>query len=667
VMQQILEETSEGVRDLVIREHALKNLYGFEYLIAPYTIAHLKLSQFLQDKKYTMQPKERLQIYLTNTLEPIEPQPNFFLPALSNEVKLAQEVKDKKILVITGNPPYKGHSLNPSYREIVLKTKTGKIKTKKVPTFIGALIQTYKWVDGHPLGEKNPKWLQDDYVKFIRFAQWKMDQVEEGIVGIITNHSFLDNPTFRGMRQSLMQTYNRIYLLDLHGNTEKKETAPDGGKDVNVFEIKQGVCISIFVRQPGLERKIFHADLWGKRADKYRACLEMDLNALEWQELSPSSPFYLFIPQDIEQRTQYEKGWKITQIFLINSVGIVTARDDLTICFTPEEVRRTIHDFSALPLEEARRKYHLGKDVRDWKVKLAQEDLRNSGLVDDKIVPVAYRPFDKRHTYYTGNSRGFHCMPRREVMRHMFNQKMNIGIMTTRLTKDDWSILATEHIIGHKAVSRYDIGYLFPLYLYNIPNDKKPKASLLDLVDPFDGKDRIENFAPEWRSCIDDKYDHHYEPEAILGYIYAVLHSPTYRRQYAEFLKIDFPRIPFVDDRQTFEKLSALGWQLVQAHLLKEIPATPQVEITKGSDLVEKPGYRAPEQRLYINPQQYFAPVPEDVWNFNIGGYQVLDKYLKSRKGRRLSLDEIENVMNVVKVLRFTIDQMQKIDATWQP
>ena len=247
VMQQILEETSEGVRDQVIREHALKNLYGFEYLIAPYTIAHLKLSQYLLDKGFHMQPKERLQIYLTNTLEPIEPQQNWLLPALSKEVELAQNVKNKPILVITGNPPYSGHSLN-----------KGK--------WITGLIDSYKQVDGQPLGEKNPKWLQDDYVKFIRFAQWKMDQVEEGIVGIITNHSFLDNPTFRGMRQSLMQTFNRIYVLDLHGNTKKKETAPDGGKDENVFDIEQGVCISLLVRKPGLEQKIFHADLWGKRA-----------------------------------------------------------------------------------------------------------------------------------------------------------------------------------------------------------------------------------------------------------------------------------------------------------------------------------------------------------------------------------------------------------------
>ena len=230
VLHRIFETVPEGIRAQVVKEHILKNLYGFEYLIAPYTVAHLKLSQFLNDKGYVMQRGERLNIYLTNTLEPIQPQANYLLPALSREVAAAQQIKDKPILVITGNPPYSGHSKN-----------TG--------AWITALINTYKTVDGKPLGEKNPKWLQDDYVKFIRFAQWKMEQVEEGIVGIITNHSFLDNPTFRGMRQSLMQTFNRIYVLDLHGNRKKKESTPEGGKDENVFDIEQGVAISLLVKK----------------------------------------------------------------------------------------------------------------------------------------------------------------------------------------------------------------------------------------------------------------------------------------------------------------------------------------------------------------------------------------------------------------------------------
>ncbi len=523
VMQQILEETSEGVRDQVIRAHALKNLYGFEYLIAPYTIAHLKLSQFLLDQGFAMQPQERLQIYLTNTLEPIEPQPNFFLPALSNEVKLAQEVKDKKILVITGNPPYSGISKN-----------KGK--------WISNLINTYKYVDGKHFGEKK-HWLNNDYVKFIRFAQWKMDQVEEGIVGIITDNSFLDNTTFRGMRQSLMQTYNQIYVFDLHGNTEKKETAPDGGKDKNVFDIKQGVCISVLIRGPGLERKIIHADLWGKREHKYRTCAETSFYDVDWHVLKPTTPYYFFVPRTERGRTEYESWPSIQSIFVENVSGIVTARDKLVINFTQIELIKAIREFKDLSLsdKQIKDKYSL-KDNYQWKVHAQREVSAKKPVNDDLIKDFFYMPFDRRKIYYDPD---IVFRTRENIMRHILHKEQNIGVMTTRMTKDNWSILVTEHIPRHKAVSRYDIGYFFPLYLYNFPKDKKSKATLLDEDDLFQGQNRIENLAPEFRAFIDQN--------------------------------------------------------------------------------------------------------------------------LKSRKVRQLSLDEIENVMNVVKVLKFTIDQMQKIDETWQP
>ena len=618
VLQQILEAAPDGLRDQLISEHVLKNLYCFEYLIAPYTIAHLKLSQYLLDQGFRMKPQERLQIYLTNTLEPIEPQQNWLLPALSKEVEQAQNVKEKPILVITGNPPYSGHSLN-----------KGK--------WITGLIESYKRVDGRPLGEKNPKWLQDDYVKFIRFAQWKMDQVEEGVVGVITNHSFLDNPTFRGMRQSLMQTFHQIYVLDLHGSAKKKERTPEGGKDENVFDIEQGVCISIMVRKPGLARKIFHADLWGKRQAKYRACLEMDFDTAPWEEIKPQSPFYLFIPQDESLRAAYDLGWKVPYIFPINSVGIVTADDQTLIGFNEAELKQKI-----------RSKFHEYDSAFN--------------------APILYRPFDTRMIYYDP---GKLERARENTMRHMLHKDKNIGLATTRLTKDEWSVLATENIIAHKAVSRYDIGYLFPLYLYNSTGNTNPKGNPNNHLFVQESQDQYnvprENLAPKFRAFLDQKYGYHYEPEEILGYIYAVLHSPTYRRKYAEFLKIDFPRIPFVDDRNLFERLSKLGWQLAQAHLLRDIPDTLKVEITKGSDAVEKPVYDAVKQRLYFNAAQYFAPVPADAWNFHIGGYQVLDKYLKSRKGRELSLDEKENIINIVKVLRFTIHRMQEIDEVWGP
>jgi hypothetical protein len=313
VMNRIFENIGgpeKGIAASLVRDHILKNLYGFEYLIAPYTIAHLKLSQYLKDKGHPLQGNERLQVFLTNTLEPIEPQRMMFLPEVSKEVESAQMVKDSPVLVIVGNPPYSGHSKNNS-------------------PFVKATINAYKMVDGKPLGEKNPKWLQDDYVKFIRFAQQKMDKVDEGVVGIITNHSWLDNPTFRGMRQSLMQSFEQIYVIDLHGNTKKKERPPDGGKDENVFDIEQGVAISLFVKRKGLKRGVWRGDMWGKRIEKYQAAMEGELSATAKTKLTPVSPEYLILKQDEEIKSEYNEGLSLKDIFPLNSVGIVTARDHL--------------------------------------------------------------------------------------------------------------------------------------------------------------------------------------------------------------------------------------------------------------------------------------------------------------------------------------------------
>ena len=336
VLQQIFETVSEGIRAQIVKEHVLKNLYGFEYLIAPYTVAHLKLSQFLNDKGYAMQPGERLNIYLTNTLEPIEPQRNLLLPALSREVEAAQAIKDKPILVITGNPPYSGHSKN-----------KGK--------WITDLIDTYKQVDGKPLGEKNPKWLQDDYVKFIRFAQWKMEQVEEGVVGIITNHSFLDNPTFRGMRQSLMHTFNRMYLMDLHGNTKKKERTPEGGKDENVFDIEQGVAISLLVKKKGLSPAVYHADLWGNRQGKYRALLETEKDAVEWHGTAfRLTPFHLFIPHNGALRGGIRTGLAGERDFLRERYWLQTHRDHFAIAYEKSDIEQRVKDMLDKSLKDTR-------------------------------------------------------------------------------------------------------------------------------------------------------------------------------------------------------------------------------------------------------------------------------------------------------------------------
>jgi predicted helicase len=546
------------------------------------------------------------------------PQANFLLPALSKEVEQAQEIKDKPILVITGNPPYNVKSKN-----------TGEWITK-------LLKKAYFQVDGKPLNEKNPKNLLDDYVKFIRFAQWKMEQVDEGMVGIITNHSFLDNPTFRGMRQSLMKSFNQIYVLDLHGNVKKQETARGGSDDVNVFDIEQGVAISLFIKKQGIEQKIMRGDLWGARQAKYRALLETDITALEWETLTPDSPYYFFTSQNTELRGEYNKFQSITGIFVNYSSGVKTSNDELLV------------GFDSMVLSEK-----LKGSVDNFEV--------------GKIKNIMYRSLDNRVIYYDTH---LVARARESLMKHMLD-KENLGIIFTRQIvggKFD-HVLVSGSLVCHGTFYLGNKGqdYLAPLYLYNFHDDKKPKATLFDEADPFGGKERIENFAPAFRKFIDDKYGKHYEPEQIMGYIYAVLHSPTYRSKYLEFLKIDFPRIPFVDDVKIFEKLSALGWQLVQAHLLKVIPAAPSVNITKGNMRVEKPVYVEEDQQLYINKDQYFSPISKDVWEFYIGGYPVLDKYLKSRKDRTLTLDEIENIQNVVKVLALTITQMQKIDEAWKP
>lgn len=641
VFQRIFDNiggAEAGKADKVVSDHILRNIYGFEYLIAPYTIAHLKLSQYLRDKGHPLKNDERLQVFLTNTLEPIKPQANLLLPAITEEAKEAQAVKEKPILVITGNPPYSGHSKNKG-------------------EWISAAIDGYKFTietdeEGReikkPLGERNPKWLNDDYVKFIRFAQLKMDAVEEGIVGIITNHSWLDNPTFRGMRQSLMRSFEQIYVLDLHGNAKKKERAPDGSKDENVFDIEQGVAISIFVKQPELERNIWRGDIWGKRLTKYRATIEQNLEATVQFPLNPAHPFYLFTDENVSERTQHNKLLSLREIFDLSGTGIITKRDKLTVHFTSSEVWDVVEQFVRTPDHELHRVFHLVDDVRDWKAIWAKKDLIASGPNRSLVQKITYRPFDERFTYNTGNSRGFLGWPVPKLMRHMVSG--NIALITARTNKSPYPdhFFVTQFPAETKAGESTVQSYNFPLFVTG------------------EGRGLVENFSPAFRSFLDTRYEHHYEPEEILGYIYAVLYAPAYRARYAEFLRIDFPRIPFAEKRADFDALSDLGAELVQAHLLKAYPDAGLAEYHgKGDHEVEAVRYSENEKTVWINKTQCFKPMPPNVWEFHIGGYPVLEKYLKSRKGRKLSLEEIDHVAAIASSLAFTIAQMAKIDRAY--
>lgn len=685
VYDTILAQGQAGGWRAYVPDHLLPRVYGFELLMAPYAVAHLKLGLLLKDKGYDFPPGQRLGVYLTNTLEEGLKQTEVLPLAgfITEESNTAAGIKkEKPIEVILGNPPYAGHSANASLRREV-DPATGKEKT--VRTWIGQLIEDYKIVDRQPLGEKASKWLQDDYVKFLRWGQWRINRTGRGILAMITNHGYLDNITFRGMRRALMQSFNEIYLLNLHGNAKKKEVCPDGSKDENVFDIQQGVAIGIFVKKPGDpgEARVYHADLWGLREGKYEALAEMEVVSTPWHELQPAPPFYLFVPQAVELRAEYDRGWPVNEIFPVNSVGIVTARDHLTIRWSPAQVWQTVQDFGGLPEEEAREKYKLGADVRDWKVALAQADLKKSGPDKKKVVPVLYRPFDVRFTYYTGQTRGFICMPRPETMSHILGGH-NLCLIFTRTTspgKDYDHIFCSRHgMLGRFYPDASCITYFTTLYLYpfikknNNPKNQNSFLSLCEPSTPYGRKVNIsDNFLQEFENRLYLKFipdcrgdlESTFGPEDVFFYAYAVFHAPAYRRRYAEFLRGDFPRLPLTGSKPLFAALVEKGAELAALHLL-EAPALERFVTTfpvSGSDKVEKVRYDEAARRVYINAEQYFGGVPPEVWVFQVGGYQVCHKWLKDRQGHQLSSDYRHHYQKIVVALAETIRLMAEIDA----
>ena len=645
VFQRIFDNiggANAGRADLIVREHFLKDIFGFEYLIAPYTIAHLKLSQYLNDQQHPLKQNERLQVFLTNTLEPVEPQANLLLPAISAEVEAAQKIKDREILVILGNPPYSAHSKNRG-------------------AWITAAIEPYKMVDGKPFGEKK-HWLHDDYVKFVRFAQIKMDAVPEGVVGIITNHSWLDNPTFRGMRQSLMHSFEQIYVLDLHGNAKKKERAPDGSKDENVFDIEQGVAISLFVKGHDLERGVWRGDIWGSRLSKYQSVAGNSIHALVWEKLAINPPQYLFKSLRSDEAPAYNEFWAIPQIFSEATPGVITARDRFSIAFSPAELEQRVAKLIDEHYSDhaIRDEYKLD-DTRGWSLPRAREALRNAPSWRNSVRQILQCPFDSRYVAYDQRLIDW---GRWAFTARLSKSELGLCLPRKIDIQRPWEhAFVADELISHHAVSMKEVNYFFPVHIslkQKINNKHGGSAE-------SDGDFIRENFSAGFRTFLDDRYEHHYTPVEMLGYIYAVLHAPTYRTRYGEFLRLDFPRVPFPESAEDFEKLSKLGWALVQAHLLRELPRSGLAAYHgKGDHTVEAVHYSAGEKSVSINKTQSFKPVPQPVWEFSIGGYQVLDKYLKSRKDRALSLDEINHVGAIADSLAFTIAQMAKIDEAYK-
>ncbi|GAA8593628.1 DNA methyltransferase [Helicobacter pylori] len=639
-------------------QNLLKQFYGFEYLIAPYAIAHLNLSQaFKEEFKKPLKENEALKIILTNTL--IQPSEIIAYrglnPIFEKELSNAQEIKkNENILIITGNPPYSGASENkglfewevkatygiePEFQTIEIEKNvklTDKIQTllKNIQTQkesgskndlkkLKSLHSKYKLQK-----EKNPKWLLDDYVKFMRFAQNKIESLGHGLFGFISNNAFLDNPTFRGLRRSLLECYDELYILNLHGNARKKEETPQGATDENVFNIMQGVSINLFVKKAQTTKpKICYYDVYGERAEKYAFLAQNDLNRIEWLELAPREPFYLLIPQETPLLEEYEQGFSVQEMFQISSVGIATGKDKIFIANNTESLKEQV-------------------------LKYCNEF--NEQCVKD----IHYRPFDIRKVYYDTKKLE---RARENTFKHMLppppptnpktpNQtRKNVALNTPRQLKNNdksWTQCFISSSINDQGLSSggNGAGVNYPLYQFKHPN-------------------YTENFTPEFRRFIDKHYSHHFEPLEVLGYIYALLYSPHYRKRYEDFLKIDYPKILFTNNKDLFRALSLLGIELIGLHVLNQESLNHSFDKLKDATIGEsyykeahdrnpiiskKPSHNEPEQRLYINHSAYFKGVSEEIHDYMIGGYGVLDKYLKSHKNEPCDFDHVSNIIKII-------------------
>ncbi|PUD35191.1 DNA methyltransferase [Helicobacter pylori] len=642
-------------------QNLLKQFYGFEYLIAPYAIAHLNLSQaFKEEFKKPLKENDALQIILTNTLiQPSEIVAHRGLqPIFEKELKSAQEIKkDEKILIITGNPPYSGASSNESLFEWEVKATYGiepefqtieiekNVKlTDKIQTLLSS-VQIQKQSGSKDAlknlkqlhskyklqKERNPKWLLDDYVKFMRFAQNKIKSLGHGLFGFISNNAFLDNPTFRGLRCSLLECYDELYILNLHGNARKKEETPQGAKDENVFNIKQGVSINLFVKKvQTTKQKIHYRDVYGQRAEKYAFLAQHDLNSIEWLELAPREPFYLLIPQEKPLLEEYEQGFSVQEMFKISSVGIATGKDKIFIANNTESLKEQV-------------------------LKYCNEF--NEQCVKD----IHYRPFDIRKVYYDTKKLE---RARENTFKHMLPPPPPTNPKTPNQTRKNVALITSRRFCQSQ---KSGVGFVSSK-ISDLRTWTCPGMEGVDYVNPlYHNPNYTENFTPEFRSFIDKHYSHHFEPLEVLGYIYALLYSPHYRKRYEEFLKADYPKILFTNNKDLFRALSLLGIELIGLHVLNKeslnygfeklkdatIGESCYKEAHDRNPIIKKPTYNESEQRLYINHSAYFRGVSEEIYHYMIGGYGVLDKYLKSHKNEPCDFD---HVTSIIKVIARTIE-----------
>ncbi len=661
VVKQIYKtfEGQEGIWSNYVEKHLLPRLNGFEILMASYAMAHLKLELLLSETGYKSNGKQRLRVYLTNSLEEHHPDTGtLFASWLSKEANEANHIKrDTPVMCVIGNPPYSGESSNKG-------------------DWIMNLMEDYKKEPGgeQKLQERNPKWINDDYVKFLRYGQYYIEKNGEGILAFINPHGFLDNPTFRGMRWNLLKTYDKIYTIDLHGNSKKKEVCPDGSPDVNVFDIMQGVSINLFVKT-GKKKinelgKLFHYDLYGKREEKYNFLWENNIKSVPYVELPNAKPNYFFVQKDFKAESKYSKGFSVNDLFIINNVGIVTSRDSFVIDDYMQNLENRIKDFFILDKEQIQQQYNLRENI-SWNISDTKNKAKDFNA--DAIQKVSYRPFDEKFLYYESN---FLERNRKEVMQH-FIKGENVGLISNKQIR-------TSHVFHHwitKTLTDLHIietananPYIFPLYLY--PDNETNGVFTKQDREPNLNKEIVNQIAEKISLTFTnekEKTESAFAPIDILDYIYAILHSPTYREKYKEFLKINFPRVPYPKDQGAFWKFVKLGGKLRQIHLLESsiveqyITTYPHDGNNTITRRIRQKDFEITDDkkgfgRVWINDEQYFDKVPLVAWEFYIGGYQPAQKWLKDRYDRTLSYEDIMHYQKIIVALTETDRIMREID-----
>ena len=675
-------KNKKGMWSSYVSQNLLPRLFGFELLMAPYAVAHMKLGLQLKELGYEFDTGERLGIYLTNTLEEKFEGGRFpFMQWVANEANEAGRIKsDYPVMVVLGNPPYSEHSANKG--DWITKLLRGKDIQS------GEKTSSYFHVNGDPLKERNSKTLNNDYVKFIRFAQRRIEKTGCGVLAFISNHGYLDNPTFRGMRKTLLNEFDDIYILDLHGNARVSHGCPPGIKDENVFDIRPGVAIGIFVKNNGDAKrkiKVHFKEMFGQRKrkekknnsqtnGKFAFLLNNSLSEIDWEIITPESPLFQFRPYDTYRYEEYENGVKIIDLFRYYSMGITTGRNTFATSYSKKELENRIqHLASSVSDDTIRSKYSL-YDSSSFDLGKARKWAKYPNS-QSSILLADYRCFDKKHLIF---SKHIISRTRESINIHQIDHS-NVSLTTLRRVREDyWKHAFVANIpITKEYISSLDNNYSFPLYLYPNPDKNDLFDNGTEATDAPGG--RKPNLSPEfikefsdkleWKFVADGKGDLklNFGPEDIFYYIYAIFHSPAYRERYTEFLKIDFPRVPLTSDKELFRSLAVLGERLVKLHLVKEysdkLPGYP----IEGSDNVDKIRYTEPGQgsdtgRVWINETQYFDGVPAEVYNFMIGGYQVCHKWLKDRKGRKLDFNDMDHYRRIVGAITDTIVVMGEID-----